>query len=235
MMTTITTILLALPAVLALPSLNPRALSDFAPAAEGDLRSPCPALNALANHNILPHNGRDISRQMLIDAFNQISVDAGVSGGLYLGADRLGLLDDGILNLDRLNQHNGIEHDGSLSRADAADGDNFSFNQTFFDQYMANFEGLDVITLEDAAKARFAQIKANQARNPEMTYEFAQKFFSNGETALLMGALGDATIAEIPVEFVRIFFGKLDSFDSHRLCIANFECRRGTVPIQRGI
>lgn len=207
-------LILGLPAAFALPQLSSRSLSEWSPAVEGDSRSPCPALNALANHNILPHNGRGISRQILVDAFREINVDAGVSGGLYLGAQRLGLLsEDGILDLNSLNRHeNGIEHDGSLSRADEFDGDNHSFNQTIFDEYMSNFEGLETVTLKDAAIARFARIKETKKRNPEMTYTFLQSFFSNGETALLMGALGDATIGEVPVDFIRIFFGKLILF-----------------------
>ena len=223
---TVTALLLGLPAALALPHLHSRDLSTWSPPAGSDVRSPCPALNALANHGILPHSGQNITRDMLIDAFSVINVDAGVSGGLFLGADKLGLLDDGILNLDNLNKHNGIEHDGSLSRADFFDGDNHSFNQDFFDEYISNFEGLDTITLSDAAKARFARIKSDMERNPEMTYGFAQQFFSNGETALLMGGLGDATIGEVPIDYLKIFFRKLDlshlllHFPSYRLRVA---------------
>jgi hypothetical protein len=33
---------------------------EFQPAKEGDSRSPCPALNAMANHGILPHDGKNI-------------------------------------------------------------------------------------------------------------------------------------------------------------------------------
>lgn len=29
----------------------------FLPPGEGDFRGPCPGLNALANHNFIPHNG----------------------------------------------------------------------------------------------------------------------------------------------------------------------------------
>jgi hypothetical protein len=33
---------------------------SFEPAKEGDSRSPCPALNAMANHGILPRDGKNI-------------------------------------------------------------------------------------------------------------------------------------------------------------------------------
>ncbi|KLO20157.1 Cloroperoxidase [Schizopora paradoxa] len=38
----------------------PFVAKPFVPAGDGDSRSPCPALNALANHNYLPHDGRDL-------------------------------------------------------------------------------------------------------------------------------------------------------------------------------
>jgi len=40
----------------------------FRPRGSSDSRSPCPALNALANHDYIPHNGRDITFITLIQA-----------------------------------------------------------------------------------------------------------------------------------------------------------------------
>jgi hypothetical protein len=37
----------------------------WAPPFETDVRSPCPALNTLANHNLIPHSGRNLSSPML--------------------------------------------------------------------------------------------------------------------------------------------------------------------------
>lgn len=48
----------------------------------------------------------------------------------------------GTFDLDDLNAHNFIEHDGSISRAAyGITGDAHSFNQTLFDEYMAAYAG----------------------------------------------------------------------------------------------
>ncbi|KAH8659817.1 Peroxidase, family 2-domain-containing protein [Xylariales sp. PMI_506] len=54
----------------------------FVPPGFGDSRSPCPGLNALANHGYLPHDGRNITGQMMIDAFSAaMNFDTAVSAG----------------------------------------------------------------------------------------------------------------------------------------------------------
>jgi len=45
---------------------------NFIPAQPGQSRSPCPALNALANHNYLPHSGHDITLLQLMSALTQV-------------------------------------------------------------------------------------------------------------------------------------------------------------------
>lgn len=62
---------------LLLPSVSPTPTIDFSKwhaALPGDLRSPCPALNALANHYIIPHDGRNLTVPMLVDAFSKSSM-----------------------------------------------------------------------------------------------------------------------------------------------------------------
>jgi hypothetical protein len=68
-------------------TLKPHHFTWRAPSAD-DERAPCPMLNTLANHGFLPHNGRDITRDIflkgLTDAlnFDQASVDRLFGGGL---------------------------------------------------------------------------------------------------------------------------------------------------------
>jgi hypothetical protein len=75
-------------------------------------RSPCPALNTLANHGHLPRDGRNLTPHMLREAvkkhFNvdQALVDLQTSGL------------PGRLTLADLSKHNLIEHDASLVHAD---------------------------------------------------------------------------------------------------------------------
>lgn len=53
---------------------------DYAPVKPGDLRSPCPAINALANHGYLPRDGRNVRASEILDGMNQYGL------GSFLGA-----------------------------------------------------------------------------------------------------------------------------------------------------
>lgn len=115
--------------------------------------SPCPVLNSLANHDLLPHSGKDITEEQLNEALGSIGISSAIGSRLSSGAMKLGTKsDDGVtrLDLDQLNKyvndlslfpylmnhtlrrHGRIEHDASLSRADFSSGDNHSFNMTIF-------------------------------------------------------------------------------------------------------
>jgi len=90
---------------------------------EGDSRSACPALNALANHGILPHDGKNIRFNELsgkVDAaFNTASTVS--SFVTNLAAKMLKkIYKRDTFDLAELDLHNGIEHDASLTREDTA-------------------------------------------------------------------------------------------------------------------
>jgi len=96
---------------------------EFVPPTEGDSRSACPMLNALANHGILPHDGKNISFKELNVAVRQ-SFNFASSFCFFAPAFAANFLNrpysSGKFDLAELSQHNAIEHDGSLTRADAA-------------------------------------------------------------------------------------------------------------------
>lgn len=92
--------------------------TDFQAPKPGDARSPCPYLNAMANHGILPHDGKNIKLEKLgvamVESFNfspsLVKDTIGSVANLY-GRDWIHLSD--------LSAHNVVEHDASLIRHDA--------------------------------------------------------------------------------------------------------------------
>lgn len=98
---------------------------EFIPPKDGDSRSACPMLNAMANHGILPHDGKNISfKEMnakIRQTFNFASsfcffvpnFSARFLNKSY-STDRFDLTDLS------LHADNAIEHDASLTRQDAA-------------------------------------------------------------------------------------------------------------------
>jgi hypothetical protein len=90
---------------------------------DSDSRSACPMLNALANHGILPHSGKDISFLELNTSVRQ-TFNFAPSFCFFVpkfAADFLGRSYwTGRFDLAELSKHNAIEHDASLTRHDAA-------------------------------------------------------------------------------------------------------------------
>lgn len=80
-------------------------------------------LNALANHNILPHSGRGISFRTLNTVVRQ-SFNFAPSFCFFVPHFAADFLDrsywSDTFDLEDLSKHNAIEHDASLTRRDAA-------------------------------------------------------------------------------------------------------------------
>jgi hypothetical protein len=75
--------------------------NSWEPSKPDDARAPCPMLNTLANHNILPHSGRKISKQKLMDALSgYLLLDAGVSSFLADQALKASYEVDGVKYFD---------------------------------------------------------------------------------------------------------------------------------------
>ncbi|KIM33590.1 hypothetical protein M408DRAFT_60998 [Serendipita vermifera MAFF 305830] len=89
---------------------------EYIPAQEGFGRSPCPALNALANHGYLPRDGKNISIPQLVKALTGVY---NLSYPLAFALASLGVILCGhglYLDLEGLRKHNVIEHDASMVR-----------------------------------------------------------------------------------------------------------------------
>lgn len=111
--------------------------------------------------------------------------------------------------LSDLNQHDLIEHDASLSRADIFFGNNWSFNQTIFDETRSCWPSA-TISLSDAAKALVARQKSAQSINPE--YDLPLDGYTNslGQTAMYLGLFGNYDDGNANRSWVEYFFGKLN-------------------------
>lgn len=204
-----------LPTVLSIASLLSSVsaidFSQWAPPGPDDVRSPCPGLNSMANHGIIPHSGKGLTVQMLTDAMEQtfnIGFDLRTIlavGGVFASPTAL---QNGQMNLDHLDKHNFIEHDGSLSRAPIhMGGDDHTFRQDIFDTVLSFFSNdTEAATSIDAASAAHLHRVKTDSQTPDFSYASKQTFLALGETALYLMALGDASTGVGPLDFVRIMF-----------------------------
>ncbi|CAE7068000.1 unnamed protein product [Rhizoctonia solani] len=163
-----------------------------------DSRSPCPALNAAANHNYLPHSGKNLGFFQLFKAVRELyglsyPLAAILSiGGILLCGSK------GKLDLAQLAKHNKIEHDGSLAHEDLADGDNKNVSPRLVDQLVEDSTDGQTLNFHDLARARI--------RREIRPLDAIHKRFAQGESVLSVMIMGDGK--QISCDAVKTWFGE---------------------------
>ncbi|KAM7188004.1 Chloroperoxidase [Naviculisporaceae sp. PSN 640] len=112
-----------------------------------------------------------------------------------------------VLNLDQIAYHGAVEHDISLTRLDAAQGDNLSAQPDLVRQLLeSSSDGGKTLSLEDLAELRKRRIEKQKSDNPELVYTEREHRLGCGETALLLGVFGDEKGDRVRADFVRTLF-----------------------------
>ncbi|KAL5339934.1 Chloroperoxidase [Aspergillus crustosus] len=177
------------------------------PAGPGDFRGPCPMMNTLANHNFLPHDGKNLTRPAVVHA---------LTTALNFNASLASLMFDMAIianpepnatyfTLDHLNRHNVLEHDASLSRTDTYFGSNHIFNRTIFTQTQ-HFWTNTTLTAAMLANSKIARQIISKAFNPTYRFTETTEQFSLGELAAPIIAFGDVEEGTVERELVEYFF-----------------------------
>lgn len=163
-----------------------------------DSRSPCPYLNAMANHGILPHDGKNIKLKALGDAmvasfnFSPSLVKDTVNSvsGLY-GRDHIDLGD--------LAAHNLVEHDASLIRHDAYwEEDQVTPAHDLIDEMLAGASGPKspehpegYLTPDDISRALSLREARSKRDNPVFKLDLPHVFFSVSNGTLMLEVEND--------------------------------------------
>ncbi|KAF8343774.1 Chloroperoxidase [Cantharellus anzutake] len=170
---------------------------EHVPPLPTDSRAPCPGLNAMANHGILPHNGRKITFPELEKALQETwnfspTLCKSTSDSLrsLFGRD--------FIDLSDLTGHNIVEHDASMLRRDA----HFQPDQTIpakdLIRNLLTFatgprspekpEGY--LTTSDIARFLSLRIAQSKNDNPQFYLTATHKFFMWGNGSMLFQVLG---------------------------------------------
>ncbi|KAK8108231.1 uncharacterized protein PG998_010244, partial [Apiospora kogelbergensis] len=171
-------------------------------------RSPCPLLNALANHGYLPHDGRDIERDTIVDALKDaVNLDRPWSDIFFQEAlSTVPVANATHFSLHHLSERNAIEHDASLSRPDVF----FSPHQDVFDPAVfaetRSYWPDPVITVRQAAAACAGRVRTANRTNPAFELNRAGAPASLAETAVYILAFGDVGAGTVRRELVEHFF-----------------------------
>lgn len=195
---------------------NSKSTADFSdqsqyryePPRSTDSRSPCPALNALANHGYLPRDGRNITPELLQRVCQQKMGLSWIATKTIIRQAYKTVGRDGLLSLSDLAYHapDSIEHDGSFSRLDAALSNNqqAKFNQERFNKFLSFSKDGQYLTTDDVAAARL-YFKAESLRtNPQCIWNKNIDKAMWTEAAILLHILGKN--GRISIEDAKLFF-----------------------------
>jgi hypothetical protein len=147
----------------------------YMPPGDGDHRSPCPAINMLANHGFVNRNGQDIPAQDLAQSLDDAFGFSFDSNMVLLEAANQALsfevTSDNVTLID-LEQFYFIEHDASLVRVDSFFDPLAPFDQDLFQQWVALASGQNgTITRQDTIDHRTNVVFNSRRTNPEVFFD----------------------------------------------------------------
>ncbi|KAK4494620.1 hypothetical protein PRZ48_013976 [Zasmidium cellare] len=183
------------------------AYSYWQPGGPGDFRGPCPMMNTLANHYFLPHDGKNLTREVVTKALQDaLNFEPSLTEIMFEQALPANPIPNATwFDLDLLNVHAVLEHDASLSRSDAYFGNNHVFNQTIFDESKKYWTD-DLVTANQLTNSKVARQLQSRATNPTYNFSSTVDSFSKGEVLAPIVAFGDKVAATTNRTFMVHFF-----------------------------
>ncbi|OWZ08136.1 Chloroperoxidase [Phytophthora megakarya] len=165
-------------------------------------RSPCPALNVLANHGYLPRDGKEVTPQVLQQALvNVYNLDTSLAEFLVSTLPvQFSLADLGV--------HNYVEHDASLVHDDSwTGGDPSSVNTTLATSLLSRANKDQHLTKMTLAAYRREREAFSAANTPdfEETFTAQRELTSYSEAAVLLLVMGEYSTTSVSADHARTF------------------------------
>ncbi|KAG5643526.1 hypothetical protein DXG03_000718 [Asterophora parasitica] len=172
---------------------------EFQPPKEGDSRCSCPALNAMANHGILPRDGRNISFKQLNHTI-RATYNFAPTFCFFVPNFAANMLkkkySKDTFDLADLDLHNGIEHDASLVRRDVYfEPNQATIHVPYVEELLASATGKDVdgnalLTIPDLSKISSKRRAEARAENPEFSLDKFHKVFGSSNSSTMLTIFG---------------------------------------------
>ncbi|KAJ4496098.1 Chloroperoxidase [Lentinula edodes] len=177
---------------------------EYVPPGEDDSRSACPMLNALANHGILPHDGKNISFKAMNETVRS-TYNFAPSFCYFVPNYIAGILkkdySKDTFDLAEISLHNGIEHDASLTREDTFhQPDQGKPHVPFIEELLQSASGKDsknknstedvLLTSEDLARYSAKRRTEAKVHNPDFSLSAFHKAFGSSNSATLLRIFG---------------------------------------------
>jgi hypothetical protein len=163
-------------------------------------RTPCPALNALANHGYLPRDGQNVTKPVLREAIMSV---------YNLGddaAETLVALVPDVFNLDFLGTHNYVEHDASLAHVDAYFGkDPAVADLALAEDLLGRADANGNLGPKELAAVRKDRLINSMATNPQVLFGTQQQTLAYLEASIFLLGFGGANNETVSAEVARSF------------------------------
>ncbi|KAJ7611916.1 Chloroperoxidase [Mycena polygramma] len=176
----------------------PDADHPFIPPGPNDMRGPCPAMNTLANHGYISRNGITNFEEIIRGTAEAFNLDRDMSSGMaalniltrgnpFVNKISIGGISPLVPPLPHridgpetqgIAKHGRVEGDASMTRSDVHTGDNRNFNQTLWDNDLAQLakfgdDGPDgpatVFNLQTLIELDRQNLESDQALDPEFS------------------------------------------------------------------
>ncbi|KAG6906591.1 hypothetical protein DXG01_012994 [Tephrocybe rancida] len=172
---------------------------EFIAPKEGDSRCCCPGLNVMANHGLIPRDGKNISFKELSHTLNT-TFNFGPSFCFFVPNFAAKMLkkkySSDRFDLAEMDLHNGIEHDASLFRRDV----HFETKQStihvpFVKELLESATGKDadgnpIFTQADLSLILSKRRAEARAENPEFTLDKFHKLVGTANSSTLLTIFG---------------------------------------------
>ncbi|RDX52559.1 Cloroperoxidase [Lentinus brumalis] len=162
---------------------------------QGDSRGSCPALNAMANHGILPHSGKNIKFKELSAAIRQ-TYNFGPTFCFFVPNYAATMLNRSYwtdsFDLADLDVHNCIEHDGSLVRLDAVEEpDQSKISRPLVERLLKAGTGPNgKLTAADLSRLLGQRRLESKKANPTFSQAPIHRFFASSNASTLLTVFG---------------------------------------------
>ncbi|KAK0223646.1 Chloroperoxidase [Armillaria fumosa] len=166
---------------------------------DGDSRCSCPALNAMANHGILPHDGKGIPLRELTRLV-RVTYNFSPSFCYFVPLFCARMLEKDYnkdsVDLSDLDLHNGIEHDASLTRQDRYHEPNQGAPHIPYVKELLESssgkapDGSALLTPDDLARFSAKRRIEAASANPEFSLDFGHKIFGSSNSSTMLTIMG---------------------------------------------
>lgn len=166
-------------------------------------------LNTLANHGFIPRDGRNMTKDHVVAGLvNGINLEAGLAGllweeGLIVNPDPAAT----SFTLEQLNAHNVLEHDASMSRADAALGNNHLFNEKVFQSSSRHWTD-ETVTVDMMANTTVQRQAESHVKNRDCDLSMTRVNSCIGQAGVPITVFGNIEAATVRRSVLEYWFSK---------------------------